>query len=337
VKEMNEYRFRDLHEGLLMGTASDRYAGWIGQIYSPEKYEGKITKRSATIGGKHFQELVLPIESVREYFEHFSVLELDFTFYRPLLEKDGTPTSNYFVLQNYRKNLVPGNRLILKAPQIVSARRLRRQGKFVENPDYLNPEIFVNQFYDPALDMADAFIDGIIFEQEYQAKGDRAAQDEFANGWDKFLADIPDDSRYHLEIRTASLLNKPFFKVLESQGVGQVLSHWTWLPSLMKQFRLNEGKVLNSGGDCVIRLMTPLRVNYQESYRRAFPFDKMVEGMMSSRMIEETIEITRMVISHGDRVYLIINNRAGGNAPRIASEISERFLNEWAELLNSDV
>ena len=317
-----------------MGTASDRYAGWIGQIYSPERYEGKIKKRSATIGGKHFQELVLPIESVQEYFEHFSVLELDFTFYRPLLEKDGTPTSNYFVLQNYLKNLVPGNRLILKAPQTVSARRLRRQGKFVENPDYLNPEIFVNQFYDPAMDMADDFIVGIIFEQEYQAKGDRAAQDEFTNGWDKFLADIPDDSRYHLEIRTAALLNKPFFKVLENHGVGQVLSHWTWLPPLMKQYRLNEGQILNSGGDCVIRLMTPLRVNYQESYHRAFPFDKMVEGMMSSRMIEETVEITRMVINHGDRVYLIINNRAGGNAPRIASEISERFLKEWAEFFD---
>ncbi|MBW2623537.1 MAG: DUF72 domain-containing protein, partial [Deltaproteobacteria bacterium] len=88
---MDEYRFRNFHENLLLGTASDRYAGWIGQIYSPDKYKGKVTKRSSTIGGKRYEDHVLPIESVREYFEHFSILELDFTFYRPLLDRDGTP------------------------------------------------------------------------------------------------------------------------------------------------------------------------------------------------------------------------------------------------------
>ena len=323
---MDEYRFLNLHENLLLGTASDRYAGWIGQIYPPDKYKGKITKRSSTIGGKRYEDHALPIESVRDYFSHFSILELDFTFYRPLLDRDGTPTSNFFVLQNYRKNIGPGNGLILKVPQIISARRLRRQGKFVENPDYLNPDIFVDQFYDPAADIAEDAITGFIFEQEYQPKGDRMALDEFVEGWDRFLTHIPDDSRYHLEIRTGSLLRKAFFQVLESHGVGQVYSHWTWLPPLMEQFQLNEGKMLNSGGDCIIRLMTPLKMNYQESYRRAFPFDKLVEGMMSDKMIVEAVEIIRAVIQHGYRANVIINNRAGGNAPLIAQEISKRFL-----------
>ena len=208
---MEKYRFRGFNENFFLGTASDRYSGWIGQIYSGEKYEDKITKRPSTIGGKKYQELVLPIESVVEYFEHFSILELDFTFYRPLLGRDGQPTPNYHVLENYRKNLKPGDELILKVPQMVSARRVRRQGKFVENPDYLDPEIFVSQFYDPAVDIAGDFIRGFVFEQEYQPKGDRALQDEFTRGWDRFLTDIPDENRYHLEIRTGALLKQPFF------------------------------------------------------------------------------------------------------------------------------
>jgi len=323
---MDDYHFRTLHEHLRLGTASDRYAGWIGQIYSPEKYKGGIAKRSSTIGGKRYDDHVLPIESVSEYFEHFSILELDFTFYRPLLDRDGTPTSNYYVLQNYRKYIGSGNGLILKVPQAISARGLRRQGKFIENPDYLNPDIFISQFYDPVQDIAEDALIGFIFEQEYQPKGDRMALNEFVEGWDRFFSRIPDDSRYHLEIRTGSLLRKAFFQVLETYGVGQVYSHWTWLPPLMDQFRLNEGKILNSGGDCIIRLMTPLKMNYQESFRRAFPFDKLVEGMMSDRMIEEAVQIVHAVIQDGCRANVIINNRAGGNAPMIAQEISERFL-----------
>lgn len=31
-----KYLFRDLHPNILIGTASDRYAGWIGQICSPD-------------------------------------------------------------------------------------------------------------------------------------------------------------------------------------------------------------------------------------------------------------------------------------------------------------
>lgn len=40
------FLFRDLPQNILIGTASDRYAGWIGQIYTPGRYEKGITRRS---------------------------------------------------------------------------------------------------------------------------------------------------------------------------------------------------------------------------------------------------------------------------------------------------
>ena len=69
----DKFQFRDIHPNVFMGTASDRYAGWIGQIYSEGHY--KISSRSKTVGGKSFKEEILPVESVGEYFDHFSILE----------------------------------------------------------------------------------------------------------------------------------------------------------------------------------------------------------------------------------------------------------------------
>ncbi len=326
IRRLNEFQFRDLHPNVYLGTTSDRYAGWIGQIYSAERYRNKITKRTNTVGGKTFHEEVLPVESVEEYFEHFSVLELDFTFYRVLLDKDLKPTQNYRVLETYQRHLRENDHLILKVPQVIFAQRLWRQDKFVENAEYLNPEVFTDQFYQPAVDLLNDSIRGFIFEQEYQPKKDRIPGVEFAAALDQFLDQIPRDPRYHFEVRTDAFLSPSYFNVLEKYGAGQVLSHWTWLPPLSKQFRMTGGKFFNSGNRCIIRLMTPLRMRYADAYIKAFPFNKMIDGMMTPQMVEETAELLSTVIDQGGEIHVAINNRAGGNAPIIAQKISERFL-----------
>jgi len=321
-----KFQFRDLDQNVSIGTASDRYAGWIGQIYSDNRYKGKTTKRSKKLGNNTFIEEVLPVESVTEYFQHFSVLELDFTFYRLLLDKNERPTQSYRVLETYRKYLCDGDHVILKVPQVVFARRLRRGGKFSENPDYLNPDIFKRQFYEPSLHLFGNLITGFIFEQEYQAKQNRPSTKEFTESLDGFLKRIPKDDRYHIEVRTDSFLLRPYFTILQRHGVGQVLSHWTWLPSLLKQFKKSGLKFMNSGRQCIIRLMTPIGKRYDDAYAMTHPFNSMIDGMMSSRMIDETVELMLEAIDKGIHINVLINNRAGGNAPIIAQIIAERFL-----------
>ena len=147
----------------------------------------------------------------------------------------------------------------------------------------------------------------------------------YAEGLDRFFSGIPEDDRYHVEVRTDSLLGPPCFHFLEKHGVGQVLSHWTWLPPLRKQFAKTLGKFLNAGKQCLIRLMTPIGMKYEEAYIRAFPFDKLVDGMMSPQMVGETAEIMRSAVHEGVRANVMINNRAGGNAPLIAQMVAEKF------------
>jgi hypothetical protein len=63
----------------------------------------------------------------------------------------------------------------------------------------------------------------------------------------------------------------------------------------------------------------------RESCQKAFPSDKMVSGILDSEMIGDTAKIVNEAQKDKVQVYLIINNRAGGNAPQIAQKIAERF------------
>jgi uncharacterized protein YecE (DUF72 family) len=323
--DLKRFQFRGLHPNISIGMASDRYAGWIGQVYSEGRYTREIKHRTHKIGEKSFTEEVLPVESVEEYFEHFPILEIDYTFYRLLLDKSGKPTPNYFTLKESQEYLKKDDQLILKVPQLISARRIRQGGKFVENEAYLNPEIFTHQFYKPAVEILGPNLSGFIFEQEYQPKKERVEVDEMAKSLDSFFKAVPEDKRYHIELRTEAYLSEPVFDILERHGVGLVYSHWTWLPPLSKQFSKTKGRFFNSGGDCIIRLMTPLRMSYEDSYAKAFPFNKMVDGMMNPEMIDDTIQIIMEGVRRRKKMNLIINNRAGGNGPIIAQEIAKRL------------
>lgn len=325
------FLFRGLHPNILMGTASDRYAGWIDQIYSAERYKDRTTRRSHAVGGKPFVEEVLPVESVEEYFEHFRALELDYTFYRPLLDDAGNPTQNYHTLKKYGQHLREGDRIILKAPQEVFAQKIRRGVQYLDNDRYLDADIFKRQFYEPALELLEAHISGFIFEQEYQRKQDRSPPGQVAASLDAFFNSIPKDKRYHVELRTEAYLALPVFAVLEKHGVGQVLSHWTWLPSLRDQFAKSGKRFLNSNRQAVLRLMTPRGVRYEDAYARAHPFRKLIEGMTQPNMVEDTVELMQTAIESNVQLHVIINNRAGGNAPMIAKRIAEQFQSSYGK------
>jgi len=331
MPDAGHFQFRDLHRNTFIGTASDRYAGWIGQIYSKDRYTDKISSRVKKVGGKSFKEEVLPVESVEEYFTHFSILELDFTFYRVLMDKDLKPTQNYHILSSYRKHLGKTDHIVLKVPQAICARKLWRGREFTDNPDYLDSEIFTRQFYEPAVDLLGDCIKAFLFEQEYQTKKDRISSEEHATTLDQFFGKIPKDQRYHVETRTASLLSDQYFEVLEKHGIGQVLSHWTWLPPLLKQFDRSNRRFINAGNQALMRLVTPMKMRYDETYAKAHPFDRMIDGMMSSQMVEEAVDVMLAAVQQDVGINVIINNRAGGNAPVIAGKIKEAFLSRFRD------
>jgi hypothetical protein len=107
-------------------------AGWGRFI--PRIYDGRITRRVKNLEKHAYVEKVLPIDSVVEYFEHFPVLEIDFTFYRLLLNEQGRPTTNYELLKTYKRYRKADDRLILKVPQTIMAQKLRQGKSYIRMP-----------------------------------------------------------------------------------------------------------------------------------------------------------------------------------------------------------
>jgi hypothetical protein len=71
-------------------------------------------------------------------------------------------------------------------------------------------------------------------------------------------------------------------------------------------------------------------MSYEISCAKALPFKfkKMIPRMLDPEMIEDTAKIVNEAIKDRVQVNLIINNRAGGNAPLIAQKIAERLYSE---------
>ncbi len=335
LTRIEQYDVRSLHPNVRFGTTSDRYAGWIGQIYPPS-FESRVAKRSRKLGGHSYEERTVPIDSVVEYFQHFDVLEIDFTYYRPLLEADGSPSNNYHVLQRYMDAAPETSRFILKVPNLVFSRRLMRRvdGKTasVLNEDYLDSHKYLTQFHHPALELVGEKLAGLLFEQEYQRKGDAPQSAANIEELDRFFGMIPRDAPLHLEIRSPHLLDDRYFDWLETCGLGHVFSHWTWLPPLRKQWLMASERFTETDGEAMVRLLTPLRVPYAKAYAQTHPFDKVVEEVAGSaegnRMKLDTVALAMAAIRKGGTLNILANNRAWGNAPELARSIAERLIAE---------
>lgn len=330
-----DFDFRNLHPHVRFGTASDRYAGWIGQIY-PASYEADVKTRRRKLGGQTFEERTVPIESVQDYFEHFGVLELDFTFYRPLLEADGAPSSNFFVLQQYADFAPADATFLLKAPQTCFSRKLRRSagGKvtYEDNPEFLNADAYTKQFHEPAVQLLGDRLAGILFEQEYQRVKESPPPEQNIAELDGFFRAIPNDVQAHLELRSEHLLIPPYFDWLDDWGLGFVFSHWTWLPPIRNQWRMGGERFTAANREVVTRLLTPRNVKYADAYARAYPFDKAVPEIADTPQARDMVlDATALAFQAALQecvLNVIANNRAWGNAPALAQAIGYRMLEE---------
>ncbi len=334
-KRIEELDFRRFSDHLRFGTASDRYAGWIGQIY-PSSLEQHVQTRSKRLGGRSFQEGVLPVASVRHYFEHFDVLELDFTFYNPLRTRDGEPTPTFFVLQQYAEASPDHARFLVKTPQTYFARKLRRStgGKahYFENPDYLDAASYQTQFLAPASEILGERLAGIIFEQEYQRVSESPPPEINVSQLDGFFEQIPSEIQSHIELRSEHLLTPEYFNWLGRRGIGFVFSHWTWLPPIRDQWKLCGGTFTARNREAILRLLTPLKVRYADAYAQAHPFDAPLPELTDSdggrRMVLDATALAFQALDQKALLNVIANNRAWGNAPMLARTIAERILQE---------
>ncbi|WP_022836285.1 DUF72 domain-containing protein [Salisaeta longa] len=327
---VERFDFRSVHPRLRFGTASDRYAGWIGQIYPEGAYD--TTARRRTLAGRRFEERKVPVASVADYFQHFNVLEIDFTFYQPLLTDDNAPSRTLHTLRTYAAHAPADARFLVKAPQQYIARSLRRGGDFVANDTFLALDAYRTRFHAPLQECLGDRLAGIIFQQEYQRTADSPSPQQNVDTLDAFFAPLAGDVPLHLELRSEHLLTDVYFDWLATRGLGFVFSHWTWLPMIREQWSLCDGRFTSGPDEAVARLLTPRDMKYADAYAAAHPFDAPAEALAETpqahAMVLDTVALAYQALDADVTLNVVANNRAWGNAPDLARTIAQRFLAE---------
>lgn len=73
----------------------------------------------------------------------------------------------------------------------------------------------------------------------------------------------------------------------------------------------------------VLRLLTPLKMSYEQAKKRAEPYTKIIEKLPEMR--RDTVELVRQAVREERRAYVLVNNRAEGNAPMTIQALADRF------------
>jgi uncharacterized protein YecE (DUF72 family) len=71
----------------------------------------------------------------------------------------------------------------------------------------------------------------------------------------------------------------------------------------------------------VLRLLTPLKVSYEAAKKRAEPYNKIVGELPEMR--RETVSLVKHAVAGNRQAYVLVNNRAEGNAPLTVQALSD--------------
>lgn len=293
-------------EGIYFGGSSWKYEGWLGSIYSPERY---------TTRGK-FSRKKFETECLSEYAETFPTVCGDFAFYQfpsPDYWKrlfNSTPASFLFGLK------VPEDITVARWPK--HARYGTRAGK--DNQHFLQAGLFTSLFTRRLEPYAER-VATLIFEFGTFPKATFATPDDFLARLDPFLAALPPGFRYSVEIRNPEYLGPAYFALLASHRIAHVMSAWTRMPELDKQVELPNAFTADFS---VARALLARGRSYEQAVESFEPYRLVQEPNASARKgLKELGENARQ---RKKPAFLFVNNRLEGHAPSTIEAVSDYLL-----------
>jgi uncharacterized protein YecE (DUF72 family) len=280
------------------GTSTWNYPGWAGLIYSrvwPE--QGATAKMLA--------------EYAR--FPLFTTVGIDSSFYGPPNPKS---------LENWARVLPRGFECVSKVWDRITVHTFAGKREPSElagqrNPDFLNPNVFLSEVYEPYRRWFEGHTGPFVFEfQTIAGWGPRAA-DEFAERLDGFFSLLPREPRYAVEVRNEEFLTPGYFAVLREHNVAHVFNSWTRMPPIGAQMDL-EGSIT---ADFVVAraLLKPGRL-YEDAVKLFKPYDRVKDPFPDLR--RDLARLARMSGELRLPAWLIVNNRAEGSAPHTIAAVA---------------
>ena len=288
---------------VFFGTSSWKYEGWLGDIYSKDRYveRGKFSQ-------KKFES-----ECLREYAEIFPVVGGDFSFYQfpspSYWEKlfDETPSTLKFGLK------VPEEITVPRWPG--HARYGTRAG--TANQGFLDNRLFHEQFTWPLERYRDR-VAALIFEFGTFAKSTFPRPTDFLARLDPFLGSVSRHFRYSVEIRNSEYLGPDYFSLLQSHNTAHVFSAWTRMPELLDQIDMPGAYTADF---TVVRALLKKGRAYEQAVKAFEPYKQIQEPNPRAR--EAMRRIAERAWKTRQPAYVFVNNRLEGNAPGTIEAVAD--------------
>jgi uncharacterized protein YecE (DUF72 family) len=297
-------RLADLaRQDIFIGTSSWKYEGWLGQIYTPERYftRGKLSQ-------KKFEA-----ECLNEYAETFPAVCGDFSFYQ-------------FPSESYWLRLFAGAprtlQFAFKVPEMITVRKWPSHARYgdrggKENDMFLDAGLFERMFLQP-LEPYKSQAAVMIFEFGTFNKSQYDSVSPFARDLDAFLAKLPQGWRYSVEIRNREFFDGEYFEVLRAHNAAHVFNSWTRIPGIEQQIA-NE-QAFTADFTVTRALLRPGR-SYEDAVKTFSPYDKIQDPNDAARTaIRELLERAKR---RKQLTFVFVNNRLEGNAPSTIQAVTE--------------
>jgi len=210
----------------------------------------------------------------------------------------------------------------LKVPEDFTARRFSDNARYgarkgLENPAFLDAELFKEGFLEPLLPYADR-IGVLIFEFGTFSKASYADPRSFFDDLDAFLQRIPKTMRYAVEIRNDDYLDTRYFGVLRAHAVPHTFTSWACMPSLQQQLLMEDA--FTAPHVAARALLRPGRA-YAEAVKMFTPYREAKEAYPSAR--QALRDLVYQSIDAKRSAYIHVNNRLEGNAPMTILSIAD--------------
>lgn len=290
--------------GIHLGTSSWNYPGWEGLVYRQ-----KYPKTGAS--GRMLAEYA--------QWPLFGTVGIDSSFYNPLSPK---------TLDEYASALPAGFRCVSKVWDRISVHthsKMRDKAHAGEpNPDFLNPELFVEAVLGPCLTHFGEHVGPFVFEFQAITRGSRVPPQGFADQLDRFFSALPRTAPYAVEVRNEEYLTPAYFAVLREHSVAHCFNSWTRMPSIGGQLAL-PGSI---GAPFIVAraLLRPGRY-YADAVDAFAPYDRIQDRNPELRA--DLVRLIETALKARIPAYILVNNRAEGSAPLTIAALA-RLLAERA-------
>jgi uncharacterized protein YecE (DUF72 family) len=282
--------------GVHFGTSSWSFPGWRGIVYSSARTQASLAR-----------------EGLREYARHplLTTVGVDRSYYAPIPMAD---------LQEYAAQLPAGFRCCFKAPAAVTALALGAPGRQVSNPDFLSVERLTTDLLAPCAAVFRDHTGPILLEFPPFPRQQRLSPQDFHRRLDRFLAALPREFEYAIELRDVRLLTPAYRALLDRHGVAHTYNYWSAMPRPADQAAIVPPE---EGPFAVVRLLLRPGTWYEDQRDRFTPFDRIVEP--DEAMRADVVTVTRRALGRGRRVFILVNNKAEGSSPLTVMALARRL------------